>query len=268
MVQRDVAIDANTTARELTYTSGTAQICAGPTSSPRNLQDFSHINNAYTRDNPVIISGCGSSSTRSQILSETILWTKRVCFDHTSILSSTLGSLRIRSQKISWQLVAPDSEAVFPEQNESEDRVSCIFMPAPWLQTLGLKRALHMSVDQPSAGPWKPTMTIYNTVPENAPIFDLCARGDVDGVRDLLLGGSASIHDMDPDGFTPIHVRQRKFRESRMLTSHFSMPWTTRSPKCIAFLSMQVHSKLCLSQKCGDTSKSVLSCFSMTLTCS
>ena len=49
-------------------------------------------------------------------------------------------------------------------------------------------------------------MNIYNTVSEDAQIFELCARGDVLGVRDLLLLGKASVHDMDPVGRTLIYV--------------------------------------------------------------
>lgn len=92
------------------------------------------------------------------------------------------------------------------EQEQHENRIACIYIPAPWLQNLGFKRALHVSLAQPSIGPWKPKMNIYNTVSEEAPIFKLCARGDVHGVRDLMVKGKASIHDMDPSGRTLIYV--------------------------------------------------------------
>ena len=46
----------------------------------------------------------------------------------------------------------------------------------------------------------------YNVRPEWSPIFARASRGDMEGVRSLLEEGLASLNDVDPEGWTVLHV--------------------------------------------------------------
>jgi hypothetical protein len=54
---------------------------------------------------------------------------------------------------------------------------------------------------------WDMHLTCFATISKSSPIFQLCAAGDLVGVQDLLRSGQASVHDKDPRGLTPLHVR-------------------------------------------------------------
>ena len=49
-------------------------------------------------------------------------------------------------------------------------------------------------------------LTTRNVVPETAPCFELAKRGDIKGLNDLLFMNEASIFDVDPDGYSLLHV--------------------------------------------------------------
>ena len=53
---------------------------------------------------------------------------------------------------------------------------------------------------------WSFNLTCFVPIPPWSPIFDLCEKGDLVGIRDLLESGQASVHDRDPNGRTLLHV--------------------------------------------------------------
>jgi hypothetical protein len=46
----------------------------------------------------------------------------------------------------------------------------------------------------------------FNLRPGWSPIFEFCSTGDLESVRRLIEEGHASPYDIDPDGWTPLHV--------------------------------------------------------------
>jgi hypothetical protein len=46
----------------------------------------------------------------------------------------------------------------------------------------------------------------FNLRPGWSPIFEFCSIGDLESVRRLIEEGHASPYDIDPDGWTPLHV--------------------------------------------------------------
>lgn len=65
------------------------------------------------------------------------------------------------------------------------------------------------------------TFKIFNVRPGWSPIFKYAALGDFDNVRRLLEDGSASLNDVDEDGWTPLHVGSRSHSISHLLTPNF-----------------------------------------------
>ncbi|KAI9853313.1 MAG: hypothetical protein M1824_001343 [Vezdaea acicularis] len=57
---------------------------------------------------------------------------------------------------------------------------------------------------------------------EDALIFEFCSKGNIDGIMTLFSRGEATPHDVDPDGWTPMHYAAQ-----------------TRNPKLCKFLAIQ-----------------------------
>jgi hypothetical protein len=53
----------------------------------------------------------------------------------------------------------------------------------------------------------KAALQCFNLRPGWSPIFEFCKKGDIRNVRRLIEEGLASPNDVDPDGWTPLHVR-------------------------------------------------------------
>ena len=154
---------------------------------------------------PVVDSGL-EVSCGTRTLSGMLVWTKKLCLEDTYNMYSRLGTVKMTSQKISVQMTDSGSKAKLPELHQYEDRMSFIFSPGSWLQYLGVNLELHIGLAQHSMAGWRSTINIYNLVPTEAPIFKLCARGDIPGVRHLLLSGKASVRDIDIWDYTPLQV--------------------------------------------------------------
>lgn len=58
-----------------------------------------------------------------------------------------------------------------------------------------------------SSGNWKYTFRPILVVPEDAPIFEACETGSIDDIIGILNQGSASLHNVLPNGRTLLHVR-------------------------------------------------------------
>jgi hypothetical protein len=53
----------------------------------------------------------------------------------------------------------------------------------------------------------KAALQCFNIRPGWSPIFEFCKKGYIEKVRRLIEKGLASPNDVDPDGWTPLHVR-------------------------------------------------------------
>lgn len=91
----------------------------------------------------------------------------------------------------------------YSQQRRTEYRTRISF--AAWITgriwELAAKRA---------EGCWNLSIRIYNFVPGESPIFDLCRFGDLEAVRDLLVRGKASMLDCTEDETTPLMVSVSK----------------------------------------------------------
>lgn len=86
-----------------------------------------------------------------------------------------------------------------PEYHQRAWRV----YPSGLLRLLGVR---HGAIIEASTSGWQYVIKPFNAVPENAPIFDFCRKGDLEGVRALLKLGHGSLRDRDPYGKTPLWV--------------------------------------------------------------
>ena len=89
-----------------------------------------------------------------------------------------------------------------PHSIKTEYETNLTLHPTEWLLWLGMKIGLEGTF---SKG-WKTTLRPFCVVPDNALIFDFCKTGNIDGIRNLLVRGDASIWDRDSYGETPLHV--------------------------------------------------------------
>ena len=99
----------------------------------------------------------------------------------------------------------------------SESKVSvlrhgyCILYPSRLLSLVGL--SCGVLLEGICTTEWKWTPRMFNAVPEDAPIFDLCRKGDLAGIKTLREQGNDLVRYMDPKGRTPLLV-------SASLSSH------------------------------------------------
>ena len=77
----------------------------------------------------------------------------------------------------------------------------CQFHPASWIKSTGFTFDGYLCFNN-----WKYTLTSYNVVPPESPIFCACDDRDIDEVRRLFDEGLASPFDVAPNGETPLHV--------------------------------------------------------------
>ncbi len=61
-------------------------------------------------------------------------------------------------------------------------------------------------------------------VPDTSPIFRCIMRMDIEGLKDLLVSGQASINDLDGDGYGVLHVRDKHIIVDMFLISSASTP--------------------------------------------
>jgi hypothetical protein len=50
-----------------------------------------------------------------------------------------------------------------------------------------------------------------HTLPKGSKVFEFCSAGNLQGLRELLSAGAASIFDVDENGWSPLHVRRCNF---------------------------------------------------------
>lgn len=88
-------------------------------------------------------------------------------------------------------------------QSESHYESSIVFHPADWLLRLGLQ--IGLAYVNSTRG-WQRTLKSYHAVPDDSLIFEFCASGNIDGIKNLLRRNEASIWDRSSRGLTPLHV--------------------------------------------------------------
>lgn len=96
---------------------------------------------------------------------------------------------------------------VYHERGESCYENLFMFHPADWLIWLRLQNSLDILISKSTRG-WKNNLSSrsFRAVSDDAPIFELCKKGNIDGIQTLFEKGVASVMDRNSSGFTPLHV--------------------------------------------------------------
>ena len=122
-------------------------------------------------------------------------------------IGTIFGKVNVRSVTQNRLRRTQDGAASHDKQPKIEQQETTLeIYPATWLLRLGFCYGLEMNSLTSSTHGWKQTLFFPHIVPDDAPIFQLCVDGDLDGVRKLLSEGSASVRDTDEGGSTPLHV--------------------------------------------------------------
>ncbi len=108
------------------------------------------------------------------------------------------GTLSWRSRAI--KITHQDGFLGHVENDELETYV--VIRPAPWLIT----RSLNVQISR-RFGCWTWRARQFPLVAKNALIFKYARDGNLSGVKDLFQHKLASPFDVDPRGYTPLHVR-------------------------------------------------------------
>lgn len=80
-----------------------------------------------------------------------------------------------------------------------------IYHPAPWSLRICFHFGISAIVTKAAQG-CKYGIQTFRAVPDDSSIFEFCRKGNLDGVRSLLVGKDASVQDLDSEGWTPLHV--------------------------------------------------------------
>ncbi|KAH7141251.1 hypothetical protein B0J13DRAFT_54795 [Dactylonectria estremocensis] len=88
----------------------------------------------------------------------------------------------------------------YRQHPQRELESSWIVVPSRWL----LRTAYSFQVVKSTRG-WNQTIQSFSVVPNDATIFEYAIRGNVDGLRNLLVSRTASPNDCDSQGYTALH---------------------------------------------------------------
>ncbi len=97
-------------------------------------------------------------------------------------------------------------EALDDEDYQYEHESTVRLLPAQWLLKLGFNYAYTFSTNDSSTKGWQFCVKPIYLVPDDASIFKFCGQGNIEGVRDLISKGLASVRDVDSEGRTALHV--------------------------------------------------------------
>ena len=93
------------------------------------------------------------------------------------------------------------------EETYTRSRFS--FAPATWLSYFGMAHAVDVAFAKTTTSGLRLSLRVSQLVPDDSHIFELCRLGDVNGVRELLYQGEASLLDINSRGTTPLHMSAR-----------------------------------------------------------
>ena len=136
-----------------------------------------------------------------------ILPIKRTLWREEQVFETFLGSVWL-TYKIGQVISSPpnDIEAYLEEEECLESEKVFRIMPSEWLIRLGFAYGIFGRICQPAFSGPRMTLETIRTVPDDAPIFELCEIGDLKCVQKLFPEGQASVKDVDFVGRTPLYV--------------------------------------------------------------
>ena len=120
----------------------------------------------------------------------------------STLFSMLFGRIVVQSKKYS---VWPGKHANKEKTEQEASWTLLSIRPALWLARFGIKYGLRVKIFQ-APGYWKHLTETFRPVPDDAMVFELCRRGNINGVQRLLREQKASVWDMNSLGRTPLHV--------------------------------------------------------------
>ncbi|KAH6720115.1 hypothetical protein BKA61DRAFT_230000 [Leptodontidium sp. MPI-SDFR-AT-0119] len=114
-------------------------------------------------------------------------------------LQLSLGTLRIRLVKDTEERRTRSTSNLDLETSSGKYLLTVTFLPYKVLSSV-LEFALGYQYNA-----LRTSFQTFNLRPSSSPIFELCSIGDTKSVHMLIMDGKASPHDVDPDGWTPLH---------------------------------------------------------------
>jgi hypothetical protein len=123
----------------------------------------------------------------------------------SSCNTSPFGQLFITS-KFSESSSNIKTENTDDEETQHRIETTLRLHPSRWLQICGITYGVQIAFSKSFQG-LDCRLKTYRAVPNDSPIFELCGKGDVDGVRRLFDERRASPWDTDSEGHTPLHVK-------------------------------------------------------------
>lgn len=150
---------------------------------------------------------------------------------HTESYLALVANVYCHYEHVQIDLGNEEDERDTSPWNVRNDYKSTFHVVPNWLP---LAKGFSVSMLRTGQG-WLPQVefAFFNVRPYEAPIFEVCSRGDVEGVKRLLMGGEASPFDQDPDGWTPLHCAAQAHHYSlcKLLISQGANPNCTDSQR-------------------------------------
>ena len=148
-----------------------------------------------------------------------------------SITQTLFGAITTttKTRVLNTNLVGDEA---FDDENYQYEHESTVrILPAQWLLKLGFNYAYTFSTNDSSIKGWQFCVKPINLVPDDASIFRFCKEGNIEGVRNLISKGLASVRDVDARGQLALHVShvalplfdKAAFQDSLYLTPVVSM---------------------------------------------
>lgn len=119
---------------------------------------------------------------------------------HSKPCVTPFGKVIFRTEVIEHTISLAGESSV-----QTETRTSFIFHPAPWLLKLGLRYGLKaMAINHHRT--WQYNISPVYVRPDDSVIFRFCQLGNTEAVRELFVRGEASVHDINTNGMSLLHV--------------------------------------------------------------
>ena len=93
-----------------------------------------------------------------------------------------------------------------PQSDFNNSSTQIAFLPGKWLRWLGVTRYLHLNMKHIASFVWYNVLNAPRIIPDDSLIFMYCQQGDVAGMQRLFAEGRASVHDVNSDGLTTLHM--------------------------------------------------------------
>ena len=128
------------------------------------------------------------------------------------LVTSIFGAITTSTKTRFWTSKISNHDALGTEEYQYENESFFRILPAQWLLKLGFNYAYNFSTHDSSTQGWQWCVKPIHLVPDDASVFQLCRKGNLEKVRDLFSRNLASVRDVNSNGYTALHVSHSSFR--------------------------------------------------------